>query len=277
MNELSELSRSQAAGIEAVFTDIDGTLTDRAGRIDSSVFAAMERARQAGIVVVPITGRPAGWCDLIARTWPIDGVIGENGGLYFRCHAHGEAMLRVYAQDEQTRRQNRERLGQLSEEVLRRHPGAGLASDQGYREFDLAIDFCEDVAPLPDKEVDDIVRFLEQAGCTVKVSNIHVNAWFGDFDKATMCLRYARDRYGWDLRNRDNNKIAFFGDSPNDAPLFELFALGIGVANVRIMADRMKTLPAWCTQAEGGEGFVEGINHILAARIPSIDHPLESS
>jgi HAD superfamily hydrolase (TIGR01484 family) len=277
MKELSELSRSQATDIRAVFTDIDGTLTDQGGRIASSVFAAMERARQAGVVVVPITGRPAGWCDLIARTWPIDGVIGENGGLYFRCGAHGESMLRIYAQDEQSRRLNRERLQKLGEDLLRRHPGAALASDQGYREFDLAVDFCEDVAPLPDSEVDDIVRFLQQAGCTVKVSNIHVNAWFGDFDKASMCLRYARERFGWDLRGADNTKVAFFGDSPNDAPLFELFELGIGVANVRRMADRMSDLPALCTRAEGGEGFIEGIDHILAARILNTDHPLESS
>jgi hypothetical protein len=277
MDELSELSVIKAAAIAAVFTDIDGTLTDAGGRISSEVFAAMEEARAAGIVIVPVTGRPAGWCDLIARTWPIDGVIGENGGLYFRCGRHGESMNRVYVQDEQTRARNREQLHELSKEILLRHPGAALASDQSYREFDLAIDFCEDVAPLPDTEIDAIVAFLREAGCTVKISNIHVNAWFGQFDKATMCLRYASDRFGWDVRGPDNTKVAFFGDSPNDSPLFELFEMGIGVANVRRMAERMHCLPTWCTKGEGGEGFVEGINTILAARIPTTDNSPETS
>ena len=265
LNGAAGLSATEARGIEAVFTDIDGTLTDAAGRIRAAVFGAMERARDAGIAVVPVTGRPAGWCDLIARTWPIDGVIGENGGLYFCVGAHGASpMQRIYTQDERTRSQNRERLRDLSEVLLKRHPGAALASDQTYREFDLAIDFCEDVAPLAADEIDAIVAFLQQAGCTVKVSNIHVNAWFGEFDKATMCLRYGLDRFGWDLRSADNTKVAFFGDSPNDAPLFDLFQLGIGVANVRHMAARMSCLPTWCTTNEGGAGFIEGIDTILA-------------
>ena len=277
MDELRKLSAAQARSIEAVFTDIDGTLTAAAGRIPSDVFSAMEQARAAGIVIVPVTGRPAGWCDLIARTWPIDGVIGENGGLYFRCGSHGEPMKRVYVHDEQTRKDNRERLLQLSKEILLRHPGAGIASDQNYREFDLAVDFREDVAPLSDAEIDAIVAFLREAGCTVKVSNIHVNAWFGQFDKATMCLRYASERFGWDVRGSDNAKVAFCGDSPNDSPLFQLFEMGIGVANVRRMAERMHCLPTWCTEGEGGEGFVEGIKTILAARIVTTDNSPETA
>jgi len=267
MQDISTLTREQALGISALFTDIDGTLTDPAGRIPAAVFIAMEAARGAGLAVVPVTGRPAGWCDLIARTWPVDGVIGENGGLYFRCgEDHGQPMTRIYAQDEAARRQNRARLNRLSGEVLARHPGAGLASDQGYREFDLAVDFCEDVAALPDSEVDEIVSYLEDAGCSVKVSNIHVNAWFGDFDKASMCARFADDLWGWDLRGSDSRKGVFFGDSPNDSPLFALFELSIGVANVRKMAARMDALPAYCTLGEGAGGFVEGIERIVTLR-----------
>ena len=267
MQDLSALSGEQAQGLAAVFTDIDGTITDAAGRIPATVFDAMERAGEAGLAVVPVTGRPAGWCDLIARTWPVDGVIGENGGLYFRCgDGHGKPMTRIWAQDEATRKDNRARLGDLAQQVLAQHPGAGLASDQGYREFDLAVDFCEDVLPLGDAQVDAIVARLEAAGCKVKVSNIHVNAWFGDFDKATMCLRYAVDRWGWDLRGEDAQRVVFFGDSPNDAPLFALFDLSIGVANVRAMADRIETLPGYCTRGEGAAGFVEGIERILTLR-----------
>ena len=269
MDDISTIGSVTANGIEAVFTDIDGTLTDAEGRLSSAVFAAMEQARAAGLAVVPVTGRPAGWCDLIARTWPVNGVIGENGGLYFRAGAHGQGMERLWAQDDATRSDTRARLKELGDRILACHPGAALASDQAYREFDLAIDFCEDVTPLPDAEIDAICQQLSTAGCTVKVSNIHINAWFGHFDKATMCLRVGLDRFDWALDGGDNHKVAFFGDSPNDSPLFSLFRNGIGVANVRKMAARMPALPKWCTRAEGGAGFIEGIEAILKARISS--------
>ena len=269
MDALAAMSPVEARGLRALFTDIDGTLTDAEGRISADVFAAMERAGAADLPVVPITGRPAGWADLIARTWPIDGVVGENGGLYFRRQrdaAGQDAMLRVFAQDEAERRRNRARLNALADEVLRAFPGAALASDQQYREFDLAVDFCEDVPPLDEASIDGIVALLEGAGCVVKVSNIHVNAWFGDFDKASMCRRYCADRWGWRLDGPDASRAAFFGDSPNDAPLFALFPLGIGVANVRRMEARMPCLPRFVTDAEGGRGFVEGVDRILALR-----------
>ena len=60
--------------------------------------------------------------------------------------------------------------------------------------------------------------------------------------------------------------MVFFGDSPNDAPLFALFELAIGVANVRKMADRIDPLPAYCTRAPGAGGFTEGIGRILELR-----------
>lgn len=268
MRPLAELSATEARRIKAVFTDIDGTITDPDGRIPAQVFGVMEAAQRAGLAVVPITGRPAGWCDMIARTWPVDGVVGENGGLYFR-RAVGEdgveTMARLFAQDDATRRRNRARLTELAERVLTEVPGCALASDQQYREFDLAVDFCEDVAPLPDADIDRIVALLEQAGCTVKVSNIHVNAWFGAFDKASMCRRYTADVWGWELAEDDDRAI-FFGDSPNDAPLFATFGVSVGVANIRRMADRVDPLPTFIAQGDCCDGFVEGVELLLALR-----------
>jgi len=269
---ISDLPADEASRLEAIFFDIDGTITDSEGRIPASAFDAMERAAGADLRVVPVTGRPAGWCDLIARTWPVDAVVGENGGLYFRrgrSGPDGGAMERIYAQDEDTRRSNRARLEALAIEVLRRHPGARLASDQPYREFDIAIDFCEDVARLPTEEVDAIIAFLEQAGCHVKLSSIHVNAWFGSFDKASMVRRVARDLGPWDLDAADRDKVAFFGDSPNDAPLFALVRPSIGVANLKQMADRIATPPRYVTDASGAAGFIEGVDHLLRLRAHS--------
>src|SRR5690606_12435498 len=105
----------------------------------------------AGFKVVPLTGRPAGWCVMIARQWPVDAVIGETGGFYFsyknqKMHPHFE-------QSETQRLQNRERLKTIETEILTQVPGAALASDQFCRIFDLAIDFCEDVHALTQNEV----------------------------------------------------------------------------------------------------------------------------
>ncbi len=268
MRSVREVTAAEARGLRAVFTDIDGTLTDPEGRIAARVFEAIEAARDEGLSVVPITGRPAGWADMIARTWPVDGVVGENGGLYFRRDTVDgvERMVRVWAQPDDVRSANRARMDALGAEVLQAHPGAALASDQAYRVFDVAIDFCEDVAPLDGEEIDAIVAALEAAGCHVKVSNIHVNAWLGDFDKASMCRRYCADRWGWDLDGPDAERAVFFGDSPNDAPLFALFPFGVGVANVREMEDRMPTLPRFVTDGAGGEGFVEAVEHLLRLR-----------
>ena len=265
MSPLSALSRSDVSEIEVIFTDIDGTLTDSDGRIPTAVFDALDRVRRVGLAVIPVTGRPAGWCDMIARTWPVDGVIGENGGLYFRRieNAGSDEMLRVFAQSAEVRSANRAKLDSFAEAVLAAHPGAALASDQRYRELDLAIDFCEDVPALPDEEVLAIKADLEARGCQVKLSNIHVNAWFGSHDKAAMCIRYGADRWGWNLRGDDGQRALFFGDSPNDAPLFGLFPHSIGVANVRRMADRIATLPSYVTEGEGAAGFVEGIDRLL--------------
>jgi len=271
MRPIATLTAQQAQAVRVVFTDIDGTITDEAGRIPARVFETLERIRGAGLALIPVTGRPAGWCDLIARTWPVDGVVGENGGLVFRRRGSAAKgpdarMERTYIQDAATRLANRARLTTLSEAVLARFPGAALASDQPYREFDIAIDFCEDVAALPESDIDGIVAMLTEAGCHVKVSDIHVNAWFGDFDKASMCQRAGADILGLDLLGADAHRAVYFGDSPNDAPLFAAFPLAVGVANVAALAHRMEHLPAFVTQGRGCDGFIEGVDRLLALR-----------
>src|SRR5579862_4538213 len=158
--------------IRVVLTDIDDTLTTD-GKLTSQPFAALERLHDAGRIVVPVTGRPAGWCDHIARMWPVDAVVGENGAFYFR-HAQGK-MLRRFQDDEQTRASNRARLQAIGRRILDQVPGCALASDQPYRETDLAIDFCEDVPPLPLETAERIAALMRAAGLGAKISSIHVN------------------------------------------------------------------------------------------------------
>ncbi len=246
--------------LEGILCDIDDTLTLH-GRLVPEALLGLSRAQQAGLKVIPVTGRPGGWVDQIARMWPVDGVVGENGGLWFWMDDH--RLQRRFSQSAAERAENRARLDAVAADILARVPGAALASDQPYRELDLAIDFCEDVPALPESDIDRIVAAFRAHGATCKVSSIHVNGWFGDFNKLDGFRRFHRDRYGTAL---DVTRWAFFGDSANDEPMFAAFPLSIGVANVARFLPRMERHPTWITAAEGGHGFVEGLDRILALR-----------
>jgi HAD superfamily hydrolase (TIGR01484 family) len=249
------------AAIRYVLTDIDDTLTVN-GRLPAAAFAAMEGLSTAGIAVIPITGRPAGWCDHMARMWPIAGLVGENGAFYFRYDPRKRRMCRRYWKSEAERRQDRVRLGRLGKDILARIPGTRISADQAYREADLAIDFCEDVPALPMAEVEKIVACFEGAGARAKISSIHVNGWFGDYDKLAMTRILFREQFDGDLDTM-RDAVVFVGDSPNDEPMFAFFPHSVGVANVRRFADRMRHPPVWVTEQEGGLGFAEMVTALL--------------
>ena len=260
---LGDLDRGACGAFRALFTDIDGTMTDPQGRIPARSFRAMERVRAVGLPVVVVTGRPAGWCDMIARTWPVHGVVGENGGLAL--WLEGGRMRREYVEDARTRRGHAARLQSIGDDALREIPGCAIAADQPYRELDLAVDFAEDVTPLADAAIDDIVAVFERHGAHAKVSNIHVNGWFGDYDKLGMCRRMARRWFDLDL-DVDADQATFLGDSPNDEPMFAHFPHAIGVANVRRFLGRLDHAPRYVTDGDGADGFAAALERIASLR-----------
>lgn len=263
---LSAFPLQNRSGIRYVLTDIDDTLTTH-GRLPAATYAALERLEAAGFKVIPITGRPAGWCDLIARFWPVDAIVGENGALYMRYDRAAKKMTRRFFQSETERAAARAKLTALSQTILREVPGTALASDQQYRECDLAVDFCEDVPPLPQAGIDKIVALFEAAGATAKVSSIHVNGWFGHWDKLSMTRVLFDECYGLNL-DAVRDQVVFAGDSPNDAPMFGYFPWSVGVANVRPFLDRIAARPAFITAGEGGSGFVELADALIEAKKP---------
>jgi HAD superfamily hydrolase (TIGR01484 family) len=257
MKPLATCPASELRAIRAVLTDIDDTLTTH-GRLPPEAYQALHDLRAAGLIVIPVTGRPAGWCDHIARMWPADAVVGENGAFYFRYHDAERRMERVYAQDARTRAVNSARLMAIARKVLSDFPGTAIASDQAYREIDVAIDFREDVPPLPRETAFAIAKAFEAEGAVAKVSSIHVNAWFGDHDKRGMSLKL--------LQALGAETAAYAGDSPNDEPMFAHFPLSVGVANVAPFAQSMTHLPRYIASKEGGAGFAEFAAMLLAAR-----------
>jgi HAD superfamily hydrolase (TIGR01484 family) len=261
MRPLTDMPQAARRAIRGVLTDIDDTLSTD-GRLTAQAYIALERLRAAGKLVIPITGRPAGWCDHIARMWPVDAVVGENGALFMRYDATRHKLVRRFIADDATRAANRAALAAVGAKILAAVPGAALASDQHYRETDLAIDFCEDVTPLARADVDRIVAMMEAEGLTAKVSSIHVNGWIGTYDKLTMTRILLREAFGIDL-DAEPDRFVFAGDSPNDAPMFAYFGNSVGVANVRHFLDRIATPPAYVTRAEAGAGFAELVEFLL--------------
>jgi HAD superfamily hydrolase (TIGR01484 family) len=241
--------------IRYILSDIDDTLTVK-GRLPAVVFASMERLQQEKKRVVPITGRPAGWCDHIARMWPVDGVVGENGAFYFRYDDRLRKMQRRYIKSDSQRAEDRRKLENLKVEILAKIPACRVAADQAYREADLAIDYCEDIPRLPMRDVDKIVQCFEMAGAQAKISSIHVNGWFGVYDKLAMTRILFSEVFQANLDEMKSEAI-FIGDSPNDAPMFGYFPNSVGVSNILNFKGKMNQYPTWVTHAEGGYGFAE--------------------
>ena len=253
--------------VRGVCLDIDDTLSTR-GKLTDEAYSALWNLKRAGFAVVPITGRPAGWCDHFARFWPVDAVVGENGAFTFFMEKGVRHRIDTPAGDGV--QSLRTKLGYLEQKILKRFPHAKWASDQAYREFDLAIDFCEDVPAWPKAEIEELIALCHGLGAHAKLSSIHVNAWFGDYDKRKgmehwlnsgapgLAMAGGAEVPAW-------NEWLFIGDSPNDEPMFAAFDHSVGVANLSLYLDRFTHPPRWITAGESGAGFAQ-----MAARLVSL-------
>ena len=256
MKPLSEFPENDLRRVRCVFTDIDDTLTDD-GCLTAKAYGAIAALDESGIPVVPITGRPAGWCDLIARLWPVRGVVGENGAFYFHYDRSQRRMERFYADSGTERSAKREKLVSIGDKIIAEIPGSAISADQAYRETDLAIDFAEDVPRLSDEQIDRIVMIFRESGATAKVSS--------NYDKLSMTRVFAANCLKVDL-NKQREHFIFVGDSPNDEPMFDFFPNSVGVANVRSFKDRLGTPPTYITETPGGGGFSEVAAALIASR-----------
>ncbi|GHU68855.1 haloacid dehalogenase [Spirochaetia bacterium] len=266
MKAISEMTHDEAAGVRFVLMDIDDTLT-REGKLLASSYAALWKLKEAGIKVIPVTGRPAGWCDLIAREWPADGVVGENGALVFWEEPQGKGRLPVLKAEYHSGaiKNDHPVLARIKERALGEFPELRVAKDQFARLFDLALDFAEEDPVLPLSVAERIRDIALEEGAMAKVSSIHVNIWMGKYDKLSMAEHFLSRRFGWKSGAGDR-EVVFAGDSPNDEPMFARFPLACAVANVRRYDSLIKQLPAFVASKECGDGFAEIAETILAKR-----------
>ncbi len=202
---------------------------------------------------------------MIARFWPVDAVVGENGAFSFFMQNGVRKRIDTPAGMEPA--QARARLKALGDKIRARFPAVTWASDQSYREYDLAIDFCEDVPAWERADIDALVALCESEGAHAKVSSIHVNTWFGEYDKKAGFSHWLEQGApGLTGSAPALEEWIFIGDSPNDEPMFRFFPKSVGVANLTVFAERLKYPPMWITQAESGAGFVEMASRLIKAR-----------
>jgi HAD superfamily hydrolase (TIGR01484 family) len=291
MKPLAEMDPAEAAGIRYVLMDIDDTLTT-AGKLPAAAYSALWRLHEAGLKVIPITGRPAGWCDLIAREWPVDGVVGENGALVFweerpgvKEFAGGRPLLKQEFHPNAVRNDH-PILEKIKKRAFAEVPGLRMAKDQFARLFDIALDFAEEEPVLPLEAAERVRVIAEEEGARAKISSIHVNIWMGEYDKLSMAGHFLRSRFGWqggvkdafvddafvknaivnDANAKDLREVLFAGDSPNDEPMFARFPLACGVANVERYRAYIRHFPAYIASGESGEGFAEIAETLLTKR-----------
>ena len=250
MKSIREITREEKQGIRYILHDIDDTITD-SGKLTAEAYAALWQLHEAGYRVVPVTGRPAGWCDMILRQWPVDAVIGENGALvYYFENGQRKEFLHPSIPTESVA----QKLNQIKEACLKGVPGCRVSKDQHFRVCDLAIDFNEDEPRLGLEAAERIKEICESFGAVAKISSIHVNTWFGNYDKVSMAQLFLTEV--WKETDLEK-KVMFFGDSPNDEPMFAFFPLSCGVANIQPFTEKMTHLPAFVTDSRGGKGFSE--------------------
>ena len=258
---LAPLLDADLSRVEAVFTDVDGTLTTR-GRLTSATLRAIEWLNAHRVKVVLVSGRPAGWGEAWVRQWPVAGAIMENGALHFAWR--GQKLAKAYAQPEARRVRDRLALQAHVKAALAHVPGARLSTDSRYTEVDLAIDYAED-ADLGPEAATALEAFLGKRGVTAVRSSVHVNCWLGRFDKLSAVKRFAQLEWKQPVQ-RQERRFAYVGDSFNDAPMFGAFPLSIGVANVRDVLEQLDAKPRFVTRGREGKGFGEVADAIVRAR-----------
>ncbi|HEY6879177.1 MAG TPA: HAD-IIB family hydrolase [Polyangiales bacterium] len=259
MKSLAHLPVDAVRALFGVCFDVDDTVTTH-GTLDPAAYAAMFALRAAGLKLLAVTGRPLGFAEIIARTWPVDAAVGENGAGFV---ARTGATLRFgYWDPVEVRITQQAQLARIQERVARELPDVHVSSDGWARRCDLAFDIGEQ-ASLPRTTVDALVMLIQEEGARTSVSSIHAHAQLGDHDKARGIALAAREL--WDLHTVAD-EFLFVGDSGNDAAAFSCFALTVGVANVAHHLDRLPTPPGYVTAASYGAGFAELAREIVRVR-----------
>jgi hypothetical protein len=259
------LSKEAARQIRGLFFDLDDTLLTH-GQLTKEAYEALWRLHDAKIRLVAVTGRPSGWGEVLARQWPIDGVVSENGAIALVKDKAGRGIERLDSCSAVERASRRERLADLVQRVRVEVPEAELADDVHARISDVTWDIGERCT-LPDDRVRAIARIVVRAGGRTTRSSVHLHGSFDSDDKASGAVAFASRTWGEDV-GATLATYAFVGDSGNDAACFSAFATTVGVSNVAKYVGQLSIPPKYVTTAAMGSGFAELAGCLVTSRTP---------
>jgi HAD superfamily hydrolase (TIGR01484 family) len=240
--------------------DLDDTFLDH-GRLTEQAYASLFRLREAGLLLIACTGRPAGWVDLLMRQWPIDAGVAENGAIRFA--RRGAEVVRIDSVSPEVRKARRERLSRVADALHEELPGLTRTDDDWARVSDVTFDIGEHVK-VAAADVDRLVKKSVHLGTRSFVSSIHFHITLDAADKASGGIA-ACASLGVDPTVA-RSRFAFIGDSGNDAAAFAGFDLTFGVANVAPYASRLSIRPRFVASKERGAGFREIADKLLELR-----------
>ncbi|MCP4135803.1 MAG: HAD-IIB family hydrolase [bacterium] len=255
MNDWEEAPPELLDDIKIIFSDFDGTLTEN-GMISGEVYNKLWSLHTAGYNIIITTGRSAGWCDMIARTWPVSGVVGENGAFFMWRNNNKVDILRF--DDECIEFKRNTLLNCLKE----KYPWVITASDQPYRIHDIAINISEDDIHSDQQEINDIRETFDRWGYTSKISSIHISGWNGNFNKYSTLEKVSKSVFHWSREYLQKHSL-FIGDSPNDEKLFRYLPNTVGVANILDFKSQLAYFPAFVSSEAEGKGFIRVADKLL--------------
>lgn len=262
LRNLSLLSEEEARNVTFLLTDVDDTITTN-GKLHPKALQALWDLQDAGIRTICVTGGSAGWGDTYLRQWPVEAVLSESGAVCLYREG-GRICKFVHPSIVEEGYQNRAKA--MIEAVLAAVPEAKLSSDQFARIFDIAFDHGSEPPFLDADQIAKVVELCRSYGAGTAVSSIHVNAWFGTFDKYLGTQAFFSDVLG--IKEAELTlHSCYCGDAPNDQVMFKRFPLSFGVGNLAKQVKVMNILPRYLATFEGGAGFAQIVASLLDKRI----------
>ncbi|ELS31557.1 MULTISPECIES: HAD family hydrolase [Pseudanabaena] len=242
---LLNLNQADLSDIRLIASDVDGTLTQD-GKFSSDFISTLLDLQSAGIKVLLVTGRSAGWVSALVNYLPVAGAIAENGGLFLQPNGQQDLLSSV-----PNLSRHRILLENTFHHIKQLFPHLYPSADNQFR----ITDWTFDVNDLSTDDIQAISSQCQQMGWSFTYSNVQCHIKPPHQDKATGLEMVLKTHFP----EINSQQVLTVGDSPNDEAMFDptKFPISVGVANVRHYQDKMLYLPKYFTQAPEFAGFQE--------------------
>jgi len=243
-----QIESGLANDIRLIMTDVDGTITDLSGRVESVAVEAVRALMAGGITVGFVSGRTLPRLEAPARDIGINGpIIGENGGIAKLC-PDGELLDLGYSREPALRDLNR---------LKQAFPGAiEETEDDADRLVDVGF-------KAPGVGTAELRKHIKESELLDSGYMLHL------LQKGVSKGGTLKRIIGQVAGRIVPEHVMVVGDSLTDISLFRDFPHGVYIRNNRLSAaDRsaMEEAAEYVTELEFGAGFVQAAEHILRLR-----------